>query len=90
MKTMYRPGYHYNGFVATHPFGHIIYVFHDIHDFKVPQCMNCHKAIVLITGRAHCFHDCIYIYIYKYTYIHTCVCIYGQVQSNPYKEQVKS
>ena len=35
----------------------------------VPKCMSCHKAIVVITGRAHCFHDCIYIYIYIYIYI---------------------
>ena len=21
------------------------------------MCMSCHKAIVVITGRAHCFHD---------------------------------
>ena len=27
----------------------------------VPQCMSCHNAIVVISGRAHCFHDCIYI-----------------------------
>ena len=27
----------------------------------VPKCMSCHKAIVVITGRAHCFHDFIYI-----------------------------
>ena len=27
----------------------------------VPKCMSCHKAIVVITGRAHCFHDNIYI-----------------------------
>ena len=27
----------------------------------VPKCMSCHKAIVVITGRAHCFHDCMYI-----------------------------
>ena len=40
MKTMCPPGYHHNGFVATH-------------------------ALVVITGRAHCFHDYIYIYIYK-------------------------
>ena len=26
----------------------------------VLKCMGCHKAIVVITGRAHCFHDCIY------------------------------
>ena len=45
MKTMCPPGYHHNGFVATH----------------VPKCMSCHKAIVVITGRAHCFHDYIYI-----------------------------
>ena len=29
----------------------------------VPKCMSCHKAIVVITGRAHCFHDYIIIYI---------------------------
>ena len=27
----------------------------------VPKCMSCNKAIVVITGRAHCFRDCIYI-----------------------------
>ena len=27
----------------------------------VPKCMSSHKAIVVITGRAHCFHDYIYI-----------------------------
>ena len=47
MKTMCPPGYHHNGFVAT------------VH--HVPKCMSCHKAIVVITGRAHCFHDYIYI-----------------------------
>ena len=26
----------------------------------VPKCMSCHKAIVVITRRAHCFHDNIY------------------------------
>ena len=30
----------------------------------VPKCMSCYKAIVVMTGRAHCFHDCKYIYIY--------------------------
>ena len=24
------------------------------------KCMSCHKAIVVIIGRAHCFHDNIY------------------------------
>ena len=26
----------------------------------VPKCMSCHKAILVIIGRAHCFYDCIY------------------------------
>ena len=55
MKTMYPPGYHHNGFVATHALGFVATLHH------VPKCMSCHKAIVVITGRAHCFHDCIYI-----------------------------
>ena len=50
MKTMCPPGYHHNGFAATHALGHMMY-----------GCMSCHKAIVVITGRAHCFHDHIYI-----------------------------
>ena len=25
----------------------------------VPKCMSCHKAFVVITGRAHCFHSTI-------------------------------
>ena len=44
-----------------------------------PKCMSCHKAIAVITGRTHCFHDSIYIYIYIYIYIiYICmhVCMY--------------
>ena len=47
MKTICPPGYHRNSFVATHALGQM--------------CISCHKAIVLITERAHCFHDYIYI-----------------------------
>ena len=79
MKTMCPPGYHHNGFVATHALGHMMYapyitllallVEHSlVHWYQqcgtvhhVPKCMSCHKAIVVITGRAHCFHDYIYI-----------------------------
>ena len=49
MKTMYPPGYHHDGFVATHALGHMIYSYTLLVHFR------------LITGRAHCFHDCIYI-----------------------------
>ena len=24
---------------------------------NVPKCMSCHKTIVVITGKAHCFYD---------------------------------
>ena len=34
---------------------------HNVRIHHVPKCMSCHKAIVVITGRAHCFHDYIYI-----------------------------
>ena len=87
MKTMLRPGYHHNGFVATHAsvrFEHSVLhgslmttyitllallVEHSlVHWYQqcvtvhhVPKWMSCHKAIVVITGRAHCFHDFIYI-----------------------------
>ena len=56
MKTMCPPGYHHNGFVATHALGHMFPSAQ-----HVPKCMSCHKAIVVITGRAHYFHDYIYI-----------------------------
>ena len=39
----------------------------------VSKCMSYHKAIVVITETAHCFHNC--IYMYTYTYICVCVCI---------------
>ena len=36
---------------------HMMYII-TVH--RVPKCMSCHKAIVVITERAHCFHYCIY------------------------------
>ena len=56
MKTMCPPGYYHNGFVSTHALGHMMYGY----TLLVTKCISCHKAIVVITGRAHCFHDCIY------------------------------
>ena len=50
MKTMRPFGYHRNGFVVTHALRHMT-----VH--HIPKCMSCHKGIVVITGRAHCFHD---------------------------------
>ena len=57
MKTMFSPSYH-NGYVANHALGHMMYGCNIVH--HVPKCMSCHKAILVITGRAHCFHDCIH------------------------------
>ena len=50
IKTMCSPGYHHNSFVATHVFGHMM-----------PRCSSCHKVILVITGKAHCLKDCIYM-----------------------------
>ena len=58
MKTMCPPGYHHNGFVGTHALGHMMY---GSSCAQVHKCMSCHKAIVVITGRGHFFHDYIYI-----------------------------
>ena len=88
METICSPGYHHSGFVKTHAIGHIMYGY--VH--RVPYCMSFQKAIVVITGRAHCFHDNIYItymniynfqpsmlscYIYIYIYIHIYIYIYN-------------
>ena len=55
-RTMWPLGYHHNGFVsATHALGPIKNVNH------VLKSLSCHKAIAVITGRAHCFHDYKYI-----------------------------
>ena len=32
---------------------------HHVH--HVPKYMSCHKGLVVITGRAHCFHHNIYV-----------------------------
>ena len=37
--------------------------------YHVPKCIRCHKAIAMITWRAHCFHDYIYV-----TPILSCFC----------------
>ena len=56
------PGHHRNGFVATHTSSnsYIMQLMQQTVE-HVPKCMSCHKAVVVITGRAHCFHGCIYI-----------------------------
>ena len=45
MKTLCPPGYHHNGFNATHALGHMMYGYTWTHD----------------VWRAQCFHDYIYI-----------------------------
>ena len=58
MKTMCPPGYHHNGFVATHALGHMMYG---------SSCTSCAQVHEL--PQSHCgdnregtlFHDCIYI-----------------------------
>ena len=40
-------------------FGYLIYGYNIV--YHVPKCMCCHKATVVITERADCFYDCLYI-----------------------------
>ena len=61
MKTMCPPSYHHNGFVATHALG--------------PKCMSCHKAIVVITRRAHCFHGYIYVTLILFLWDLSTLCV---------------
>ena len=37
MKTMYPPGYHHNGFVATHALGHMMYGA-QVHELPQSHC----------------------------------------------------
>ena len=37
--------------------------------YPVPKFRSCHKAIMVITGRAHCIHLYVYICICMYIYI---------------------
>ena len=42
IKTMCPPGYHHNGFVATHALGHMMYGSHDahaqVHELPLSHC----------------------------------------------------
>ena len=48
--------------------------------YQVLKCMSWYKAILVITERAYCFHDYIYIvfctYFLIYIFIYICVFIY--------------
>ena len=55
----------------------------------VPNCMSCHKAIVVITRkthRYHDYHDYIYIYIHTYTYIHIYIYIHTHTHTHTHIE----
>ena len=54
MKAMSPPGYHHNGFLAMPGLGHMMY-----HCMIV--CADTMYGHVVITERAHYFHDCMYI-----------------------------
>ena len=45
-------------YTHTHTHTHTCITVH-----HVPKCMSCHKAIVVVTTKVHCFHDCMYIYV---------------------------
>ena len=48
---------HLYAYINIHIYAAYVYIYAVYH---VPKCMSCHKAIVVINGRVHSFHDCIY------------------------------
>ena len=68
MKTMWSPGYLHNVILATHALELMMYMMNVKTMHHLLKCMCCRKAIVVISGKAHCFHDCIYLHIY-YAYV---------------------
>ena len=57
----------------THKHTYICYMYITVH--HVPKCMSCHKAIVVITGRAHCFHDYIYVTLILFLWDLSTLCV---------------
>ena len=55
----------------------------------VPKCMSCHKAIVVITRRAHCFHDQIYITPILLYIIHGFLLFYSLLKVKTYSIKMK-
>ena len=58
MKVMYPPGYHRNGFVATHALGHVIYntSYAQVHELLQSICIYIYMYVYMCV--------CVYIYIY--------------------------
>ena len=44
----------------------------------VPKCMSCHKAIVVITGRAHCILHVYYTHLASVRFEH-CLCVVNRI-----------
>ena len=63
MKTMCPPGYHHNGFVATHALGHMMYGSHN-------------RTYTYVYVYVYIY---IYIYIYTYIYIYIYIYIYSYI-----------
>ena len=53
MKTMCPPGYHHNGFVATHALGHITGRAHCFHDY-INVCIYIHIIYI------HIYNICVF------------------------------
>ena len=43
--------------------------------YMMPKCMSCHKAIVVITGRAHCFYDDTYMMLVLFLWDLSSLCV---------------
>ena len=57
--------------------------------YPVPKCMRCHKAIVMITGKAHCFHYYMYIMPILLLWNFSTLCILDHCMSITYTSEKK-
>ena len=72
MKTMYPPGYHHDGFVATHALGHMMYGY----ALLVPINQRVLNKLSKEHSLVHWYQQCItaHIYIIYITYIYHNIC----------------
>ena len=61
MKTVCLPGYHHNGFVATHALGHMMYGYTLLVPMKECSTSKEHNMLILLF---------LYIYIYVYIFMY--------------------
>ena len=65
MKTMCSPGYHHNGFVATHALGHMMYIIYSILYIYWQKYKLVHYIEYIIKYKVYIvYYICIYVFFF--------------------------